>query len=100
MRRDDDLVRAEDAKRVLDRLDGIVVADLPAGIDLVGGERRERLVEAILRGGARVVLIRCPVAEPGVERGRDDQYLRASLARPGHHFVAERAPQDGLVRDD
>ena len=88
------------AKRVLDRLQRVVVADLAVGLDTwpassaaSGASRR------LLRRHAGLVLVRRPVAEPEFERGRDDEHLGVSAARSAHDLVAERAAGDGLVRD-
>jgi hypothetical protein len=75
MRRDDDRVRVEHMQRVDDRLHRVGVAD-----------RAGR--------GARLVLVRYPVAQAGVQRGRDDQDAGAL-----RQDVAQDVALDGLVGD-
>ena len=53
---DDDLVRAEGAKRILDRLQGVSVADLSPRFHASLGELREAPFEALLSGSPRVVV--------------------------------------------
>ena len=78
MRRDDDLVRAERAQRVLDRLQRVGVADLAACVDARPRASRARLASSrSCAAGARVVLVRGPVLERRVERRRDDEHLLA-----------------------
>ena len=52
VRRDDDLVRAEGAQRVLDRLKRVAVADFAVGLDAVTLELRQAGIEPALGGGA------------------------------------------------
>ena len=63
MRRDDDLVGAEGAQRVFDRLQRVAVADFAASFDAGLGEHREARVETFLRGCARAVLVGHPVPQ-------------------------------------
>src|SRR5882724_4860386 len=57
MGRDDDLVGAESAERVLDRLQRLAVADLAAGLDGRLLQSREAPVKALLRGVSRLVVV-------------------------------------------
>ena len=63
-----DLVGAEHAQRVLDRLDGIGVADLAARLQPRLAEPGEAAVEPRERGLTRAVLVGRPVAKLRVER--------------------------------
>src|SRR5918995_6030884 len=101
MRRDDQLVRAEGAKRVLDRLQRLRVADLAADVlDAGVAQPLHARLDALLRFRARRVLVRDPVPERRVQRRRHDEHLFAVTggAIPAHR--AESLPADGLVRDD
>jgi hypothetical protein len=73
MGRDDDRVRVEHVQRIHDRLHRVGVADEPRGRDAVGAQPLEAPPEPLLGRGARLVLVRHPVAQAGVQRGRDDQ---------------------------
>ena len=73
MRREDDLVGAEGSERILDRMDGIGVAHLPARGDAGVRERPERAVEPLLRLRPRAVLVGGPVPDRRVQRGADDE---------------------------
>src|SRR5262245_59512735 len=67
VRRDDDLVRAEGSKGVLDRLQRLAVADLTAGVHTGLAQAREAAVEAVLSRRARLVLVGHPVLERRVQ---------------------------------
>src|SRR5437879_4683548 len=66
--RDDDLVGAEGAQRILDRLQRFAVADLAACLDAGLFQPRETAVESLLRGVPRLVVVRDPVLERRVQR--------------------------------
>ena len=68
MGRDHDLVGAERAQRVLDRLERVAVADLAFRLDAVAPEPREARVQPLLGGGASAVLVGGPVPNLRVER--------------------------------
>src|SRR5437773_6941886 len=73
--RDDDLVGAESAEGVLDRLQRLAVADLASGLDARVVQTREAAVEAPLGSAPRLVVVRDPVLERGVQRRRHDEDL-------------------------
>ena len=93
MRRDDDLVRAERAQLVLDRLQRIrsrrprrarstpTVASAPSE-----ASRRSRAASQ------RAVDVGRPVAERRAQRRRDDEHLGVVAARPVANLVEQRAP--------
>ena len=71
---DDEFIRGEGAKRVLDRFHRVGIAD--AGLDVVGRRRLGKLVGPLGCVSAGVVLGVCQPVEPGDARGwRDDQQL-------------------------
>src|SRR6266849_5420279 len=79
MRGDDDLVRAEGAERILDRLQRVSVPDLSPCLDARSRELREALFEALLSCGARAVVVGHPVSNRGVQCGRDDEHFLANV---------------------
>src|SRR5438876_8046773 len=99
MRRDDDLVGAEGAERVLDRLQRIAVADLTAGFDPLPAEPRETRVESLLRLRSGLVHIRRERLHRRIERRRDDQDLRRVTRAVLFDALAQGLTADGLVRD-
>ena len=73
MRRDHDLVRAEGAQRVLDAPAAARRRRSRRARRSRRREPREARLEPLLRGRARAVLVRDPVAERRVERRADDE---------------------------
>src|SRR5207248_11288858 len=97
MRRNDDLVGAERAQTVLDRLQRIAVADLAARVEPGRREPRETCVQPLLRGRACAVLVGRPVSDWCVERGRDNEELGARSCAPLADHVAQLGASDRLV---
>src|SRR6266566_6991363 len=89
MRGDDDLVRAEGAERILDRLHRVSVSDLSPRLDARVGELVEALFEALLSCRPRAVVVGHPVPKRGVQRGRYDEHFRAHAVAP----LENRGPQ-------
>src|SRR5207248_5413881 len=77
VRRDDDLVGAEGAELVLDRLQRLPVADLAARLDPRFAQARQARTEPLLRRRAGLVLVGGPVLERLVQRRRHDEHLLA-----------------------
>ena len=100
MRGDDDLVGAERAERVLDRLERIGVPDLPARLDPLGPERGEASIESRLCLFARTVLVGHKVSDERVERRRDDKHPGLSTGRRPTDLVVQLPADHRLVRDD
>src|SRR6266545_3741224 len=99
MCRDDNLVGAERAQRILDRLEGIAVADLAADVEAGLSEVAYRRLYALLGRCARPVLVRKPVAERRVEGRGNDEDLDVAAPRAPDQLLAQHAPSDRLVRD-
>ena len=70
---DHDLVGAESAQRVLDRLERIAVPNRAFRLDAVEPELREARIEPLLGGSSSAVLVRGPVPNLRVESGADDE---------------------------
>ena len=100
MRRDDDLVGAERAQRVLDRLQRIRLADLAARRDSRFAQLCEARIDALLRLRARRILVRGQVLERRGLRRRNDEDVRLPPGRLLRDHLSQRAAADGLVRDD
>src|SRR5436309_8032557 len=98
MSRDDDLVGAEGPERVLDRLQRLAVADLAAGLDVRLLQSREAAVKALLRGVSRLVVVRDPVPERGIQRRRHHEHLGSRTFAAPANRLTERLAADGLVR--
>ena len=92
MRRDDDLVRAEGAQRVLDRLQRVAVADLALRLDAVTRELREAGVEPALGRRARAVLVRRPGPHLRVERGTDDEHVLCTPSALRRRIASSSSP--------
>ena len=102
MRRDDDLVRAEEAQGVLHRLERLGVADLALCVDPASRSRARLSLQPLLRLRARAVLVRGPVPERRVQRRADDEHAarcsprracgspRAAAAPPTVSFAITR----------
>src|SRR6266516_6842268 len=99
MGRDDDLVGAESAEGVLDRLQRLAVADLAAGFDARVVQTREAALEAPLRSVPRLVVVRDPVLERGVQCGRHDKHVGSPAFASLANRLAQGLPSDGLIRD-
>ena len=99
MGRDDDLIGAKGAEGVLDRLQRLAVADLTAGFDARVVQTREAALEAPLRSVPRLVVVRDPVLERGVQRRRHDEHLGSPAFASLANRLAQGLSTDGLVRD-
>ena len=97
--RDDDLVRAEQAERVLHRLQRLRVADLAPRVDPAGPQALQARVEPLLRLHPRVVLVGGPVAKRRVQRRGDDEHLLVVALRAAVDLVTQALAAHGLVGD-
>src|SRR5512132_2775876 len=97
--RADDLVGAESAEGVLDRLQRLAVADLAVGLDARVVQTREAALEAPLRSVPRLIVVRDPVLERGVQRRRHDEHLGSPAFASLANRLAQGLASDGLVRD-
>jgi hypothetical protein len=99
MRRDDDLVGAEGAKRVLHCLQRVAVADLAARLDTELAQPREARVQPLLGLRAGVVHVRGEGSDGRVQRRSDDQHLRGVVRGVLLDPLPQRLASDGLVGD-
>ena len=98
MRRDDHLVGAERAQAVLDRLEGIRVADLALGRDAELAQPLQAPLEP-LAPPPSAVLVRREIAHRRHQRRADDANELLDALRAAVNHIAKRRPADGLVRD-
>src|SRR4051794_30450457 len=94
MGRDDHLVGAEGAERVLDRLQRVAVADLAARLDPGFAEPPEALLEPLARLLARAVDVGGEVSDGRVQRRRDDEHLGAVALGLPADLLAQRLTAD------
>ena len=100
MRGDHDLVGAERPQRVVDRLQRIAVADDAARVDACRFQAAEGRVQPPLRGRARAVLVRDPVAKRRVEGRADDEHLLVDTGGSLGDGREQLGAADRLVRHD